>query len=150
MKTPRKLFVCLVLSLVVLGWPAAAQAQGFKWWQNERFKKDLALTEDQIQRLEGIYQATEPALKAQKETLDKSEEKLSRLLSDAKSDEALVTKVVDRVETARSELSKTRTLMLFKMRRILSDEQHVKLKALHEQWDKDRRARGPSGRPGSR
>ena len=59
MKTLRKLFICLVLSLIVAA-AAPAAAQGFKWWQTERFQKELALTAEQITRIEGIYQTTEP------------------------------------------------------------------------------------------
>ena len=31
---------------------AATSAQGFKWWQDERFKRELALSGEQIERLE--------------------------------------------------------------------------------------------------
>ena len=48
MKTLRKLFICLVLSLIVLAVAGPALAQGFKWWQTERFQKELALTTEQI------------------------------------------------------------------------------------------------------
>lgn len=66
MKTLRKLFTCLVLSLIVQAVAAPASAQGFKWWQTERFQKELVLTTDQITRIEGIYQATEPLLRARR------------------------------------------------------------------------------------
>ena len=67
MKTLRKLFICLVLSLIVHAVAAPAFAQGFKWWQTERFQKELVLTSEQITRIEGIYQTTEPLLRAQKQ-----------------------------------------------------------------------------------
>ena len=37
----------------------------------------------------------------------------------------------DRLEAARNELSRTRTLMLFRIRRVLTDEQNLKIKAMH-------------------
>ena len=46
MKT-LKLFICLMLSATVLAFPAVASAQG-RWWQSERFQKELALTPEQI------------------------------------------------------------------------------------------------------
>ena len=73
MKTLRKLFTCLVLSLIVQAAASPAFAQGFKWWQTERFQKELALTTDQISRIEGIYQTTEPMLRAQKQAIDRRE-----------------------------------------------------------------------------
>ena len=154
MNTLRKLFICLVLSLIVAA-PAMAQSQGFafKWWQTERFKKELALTQEQITRIEGIYQTTEPLLRAQKQAVDRREEKLSKTIQDPKSDEATVVQAIDRLEAARSEISRTRNLMFFRIRRVLTDEQNVKINAMHakdranrENRDKsDREKKGPKG-----
>jgi Spy/CpxP family protein refolding chaperone len=129
------------LSLAALGWPAPAGAQGFKWWQNERFKQELVLTTEQVARLEEIFQALQPTLKTQKETLDHLEAKLSKVINDEHADEAMVLYALERVEAARGELSKSRTLMAFRMRRILTADQNVKMKALHEQWERERRNR---------
>lgn len=133
----RKLFICLSLSLVV----ASAQpafAQSFKWWQMERFQKGLTLTQEQIDRIEGIFQAALPSLRAQKSALDKLEHRLSKVIVDSTSDEASVIQAVEQVEAARAEMSRTRTLQLFRIRRVLSDEQNTKMKEMH---DHDRRER---------
>ena len=122
MKTLRKLFICLVLSAIVVGVPGVAAAQG-RWWQSERFQKELALTQEQITRIEGIYQSTLPLLRAQKEAFDRRDEKLSKVIADPKSDEADVIQATDRLELARNEMSRTRTLMLFRIRRVLNDDQ---------------------------
>jgi len=117
-------------------------AQSFKWWQTERFQKELSLTTEQITRIEGIYQTTEPMLRAQKQATDKYEEKLSKLIQDPKSDEATVLKATDRLEAARNELSRTRTLMLFRIRRVLTDEQNVKINAMHQRDRQERERKG--------
>jgi Spy/CpxP family protein refolding chaperone len=132
MKTPRKLFICLVLSLIVQALASPAYAQNFKWWQAERFQKELKLTPEQITRIEGIFLASEPLLRAQKEAVDRREEKLSKVISDPKSDEPAVIQATDRLELARNEVTRTRTLMLFRIRRVLNDEQLVKLNVMHE------------------
>jgi Spy/CpxP family protein refolding chaperone len=137
MKILRKSFICLVLSAIVAAFPAEVAAQG-KWWQTERFQKELGLTAEQITRIEGIYQTAQPLLRAQKEAFDRREEKLSKVLADPKSDEAAVVQATDRLELARNEISRTRTLMLFRIRRVLNDDQLVKLNAMH---DHDRRER---------
>lgn len=147
MKTLRKSFICLVLSSIVLAAPGLVRAQGFKWWQNERFQRELSLTTEQITRLEGLFQATEPTLRAQKAALDRREDKLSKIIADPASDEPTVLQAADRVESARSELSRTRTLMLFRMRRILTDEQNDKMTALHERDKADRERRSRSNPP---
>ena len=46
----------------------------------------------------------------------------------------------DKVEAIRGNLNKMRTLMLLHQRELLSTEQRVKFKTLHEQWERDRRA----------
>jgi Spy/CpxP family protein refolding chaperone len=147
MKT-LKLFICLMLSATVLAIPAVASAQG-RWWQSDRFQKELALTQEQITRIEGIYQTTTPLLRAQKEAFDRREDKLSKVIADSKSDEAMVIQATDRLEAARNEMSRTRTLMIFRIRRVLTDEQHAKLNAMHEHDRKQReereRARKPKG-----
>jgi len=143
MRILRKLLICLALSLVVAG-VQPASAQSFKWWQMERFQKGLSLTQPQIDRIEAIFQTAEPSLRAQKAALDKAEHKLSKVITDAKSDEATVLQAAERVEAARAELSRTRTLQLFRMRRVLSDEQHAKMKEMHDH-DRRERDKKPTG-----
>jgi Spy/CpxP family protein refolding chaperone len=145
MKT-LKLFICLMLSAIVLAMPAVASAQG-RWWQSERFQKELGLTQEQITRIEGIYQSATPLLRAQKEAFDRREEKLSKVIADPKSDEAMVVQATDRLEAARNEMGRTRTLMIFRIRRVLTDEQHVKLNAMHEHDRKQREQRERERKP---
>jgi len=150
MNTLRKSFICVVLSLIVLASAAPAMAQsqsfGFKWWQTERFKKELALTQEQINRIEGIYQTTEPLLRSQKQAVDRREAKLSKTIQDPKSDEATVLQAIDRLEAARSEISRTRNLMFFRIRRVLNDEQNLKITAMHNKDRADRENREKSER----
>ena len=48
-----------LLFAVVLGAATPASAQGFKWWQTERFQKELALTSEQITRIEGKWKTSQ-------------------------------------------------------------------------------------------
>ena len=150
MNTLRKLFICLVLSLIVqaAAQPVLAQGFSFKWWQSDRFKKELVLTPEQVTRIEGIYQTTEPLLRAQKQAIDRREEKLSKVIQDPKSDEVMLLQATDRLESARNELSRTRTLMLFRIRRVLTDEQNLKINAMHKR-DRDEREKRESQRKGN-
>jgi len=127
---------CLVLVLAV---PAVAGAQGFKWWQSDKFKTDLALAPDQISRLEEVYQGLRPKLTAGKEELDRLETGLSKLIAEGVAPEGEVMKVVDQVEHSRAELAKTRTLMIYRMHQILTVDQREKMNALHERWEQERR-----------
>ena len=57
---------------------------------------------------------------------------------------------LDTVEATRGALNKMRTLMLLHQREVLTPEQRVKFKTLHEQWDRDRRTRSRAGEGGGR
>jgi len=46
---------------------------------------------------------------------------------------------IDRLEAVRSEISQTRTLMLFRMRRLLSAEQRAKMDEMHQKWERERK-----------
>jgi Spy/CpxP family protein refolding chaperone len=124
--------------LLALATEGRAQSFGFPWWRDAQFQKDLSLTADQSARIDSVFQATISLLRQKKEELDQQEAELSRLIA-GNADEAVVVRQVDRVEGIRANLNKNRTLMLLRMRQVLSPEQRVKLNKIHEQWDKDHR-----------
>jgi len=132
----RGLIWFLVLALAA---PAVAGAQGFKWWQSDKFKSDLTLSADQIIRLEEVYQSLLPKLTAGKEDLDRLEGSLSKLIAEGVAPEGDVMKMVDQVERSRADLAKSRTLMIYRMHRILTVDQRAKMNALHERWEQERR-----------
>ena len=119
-------------------------AQGFKWWQNDRYRAELGLTADQSRRLEEIFQNTQPILRTQKKAFDAAEAEFNRLVENG-NDSAVMEQVLS-VEAARAELNKTRALMLLRMRRALTTDQWVKLGAMHQADERDRKKsdqRGP-------
>ena len=142
MEMPRKLFVCLALSSLALLWAAPADAQRFRWWKDERFTRELSLTPDQSSRIEGVFQAAQPELRAQQRALSMLEDELSKLVQEARVDESELDHFVAKVEAARADLAKTRTMMIYRIRRILTLEQHVKLQALFDEREKERRGKG--------
>jgi Spy/CpxP family protein refolding chaperone len=132
---------------LVAGLPSMAGAQGFKWWQSERFKAELSLTLEQSAKLEEVFQGLLPEMTTGKETLDRLETRLSDVISQGTAPEADVMKLVDQVEDARGDLNRTRTLMVYRMRLLLTPDQRVKMKALHDRWEQERRKGGrPPGR----
>ena len=142
MEMSRKLFICLALSLVGVVWSAPAEAQRFRWWKDDGFSRELALTPDQSTRIEAVFQASQPALRAQQRALSMLEHELEKLVKEARVEESEVDIFVGKVESARADLAKTRTMMIYRMRRILSEEQHTKLQALFEKREKERRGKG--------
>lgn len=121
--------VALVLAVPVAG-------QGSKWWQSDQYKRELGLTSEQSRRLEEIFQAAVPGLRVQKRALDQAELEFERLVE--KGDDGAVMEQVGRVETARAELNKSRTMMLLRMRRVLTSDQWAKFTALHQAAERER------------
>jgi Spy/CpxP family protein refolding chaperone len=122
----------LLLALAVAELAASQTSQPFYWWRSEQFRKDLGLTTDQVTRIDSIHQSTLPELRQEWEEFKRCDTKLSGLI-ETSSDEALLAQQIDRVETARASLNKTRSLMLARMRLILTPEQRARLKVLQEE-----------------
>jgi Spy/CpxP family protein refolding chaperone len=141
MPLPRRLLPALLaLALSVAGALPAGAGQGgkFKWWQSERFVQELGLTREQAARIEEVFQASWPALHAAKADLDRLETELSQLIAEGTASEAKVLQQIDRVEASRSAMGRTRSLMLYRMHRLLSSDQRVKLKALYEAVEREK------------
>ena len=130
----------VIVFLLVLAAEGRAQSFGFPWWRDAQFQKELSLTTDQSGRIDSVFQSTISLLRQKREELDQQEAELSRLIA-ANADEAVVVRQVDKVEGIRASLNKHRTLMLLRMRQVLSPDQRVKLNKLYEQQQKDRKQR---------
>jgi Spy/CpxP family protein refolding chaperone len=128
--------VGVLLSLAIA--PASASSQQNPprgWWRNEAIVKDLGLTAEQSTRLNAIFETTMPDLRLEREELERLEAKLSRMIQDERLDEATLARQIDRVETARANGNKTRSLMLMRMYRVLTRDQRVRFGELSRQWN---------------
>lgn len=133
---------------------AASQSpQPFFWWRSEEFKKELGLSTEQVTKIDGIHQSTLPELRQERDELNTYEAKLSKLL-ESSTDEALIARQIDRVETARANVNKTRSLMLARIRLVLNPDQRARFKVMAErrQGQQNSRQPAPEGRrqPGDR
>jgi Spy/CpxP family protein refolding chaperone len=133
--TWRAGLVAILLSLAFAA-PGRAQSFGFPWWRDAQFQKELSLSPEQSARIDSVFQSSVTLLRQKKAELDQQEAELSRLIA-ANAEEAVVVRQVDKVESIRATLNKSRTLMLLHMRQVLSPDQRVRLNKLHEQWEKD-------------
>jgi Spy/CpxP family protein refolding chaperone len=127
--------VAAILALLAMS-AAPAFAQRGKWWQDERFQRELGLTPEQSTRLEQIFQKTQPTLRQRMQALDQAEKEFDSLVETG--DDASVLDHVEIVETARAELNKARTMMLLRMRRSLTADQWAKFTALADQRNRTR------------
>ena len=143
----------VVAALLLSAAPALAQRppeapRPFPWWKSEPFKKELGLAPDQATRIDKIWETTRLELRQEWDDLSKLESKLSHLIQ-KDADEAVLTRQIDRVETARAAANKTRSLMLVQMLKVLTPEQRTRFTTLHDKWQHDQRAVRPGGAPGA-
>lgn len=145
MNSIRPLAAITALALAAFVWMSTVPAQGFtfgpdqnkpapgqvgKWWQSEKYKKALVLTADQTRRIEEVFQKALPKLKGQTTALDEAEAKFERLVE--RGDDGAVMEQINVLEATRAELNKSRTLMLYEMRKLLTLEQWAKFTAMHQ------------------
>jgi Spy/CpxP family protein refolding chaperone len=115
------------------GTPAQESTRRHKWWRGEDARTDFGITEQQSKDLEAIFQQTLPMLKAKKADVDREEKVLSTLMGKASTtNESAVVQAVEKVEAARSSLSRTFTMMQYRMFRLLTPEQRAKVQAYHD------------------
>lgn len=114
-----------------------------KWWSDEKSRAELGITDQQAAEIEQIFQSTVPTLRQVRDELEELEAKLSQMIKDGTAPVTAVTEQVERVENARAEMNKRRTVMLYRINRVLSAEQRAKLKAWHE---REREQRPGGGR----
>jgi Spy/CpxP family protein refolding chaperone len=133
--TPKNLLSLFVVSFALLAVALPAAGQG-KWWQSEDYKRELKLTADQSKKLEDVFQASVPTLKSLKKALDQAESEFERLLE--RGDDGSVMDQVERVEAARAELNKSHTMMMLRMKRVLTAEQWAKFNAMHQAAERER------------
>jgi Spy/CpxP family protein refolding chaperone len=125
--------------------------QRLKWWQDPKVIAELHLAPDQSARIEEIWQSAATRMTPVVDDLRKREEQLSNLIYGNDVTEAEVLKQAEQVEALRGTLGKSRTLMLYRMRRVLSAEQRSKLADILMAQDRDRRqGRTPDRAPGER
>jgi len=144
----RLLVAALLLSVSAV--PALAQGapeppRPFPWWKSEPFKKELGLTAEQSARIDKVWETTRPELRQEWDEFSKLDAKLSHLIQ-VDADEAVLTRQIDRVETARAAANKTRSLMLVQMLKALTPEQRTRFTELHDRWQRERppSERGPA------
>ena len=133
--TPKNLLRQIVVLFAILAIALPVAGQG-KWWQSEEYKRELRLTPEQSKKLEEVFQAAVPTLKSLKKALDQAESEFERLLE--RGDDGSVMDQVERVEAARAELNKSHTMMMLRMKRVLTAEQWARFNAMHQTAERER------------
>jgi len=116
------------------------------WWKAPDTRAELGISDKQSKEIDDIFQETVPGLRAAKEELDKLDEAVAKLIKEGAADIAVVARQVGQAEQARANLTTKRTVMLYRMHRLLTPEQRAKLDAMFAQREAERRKNDPNGR----
>lgn len=127
--------------------PSSSDREGpKKWWIDATLRNELGITDQQSVAIEQVWQKSLAHRAETRERLEKLEATLQKMILEA-ADEAAVIAHLDRVEIARSDASKARVLLLYRMHRLLTQEQRAKLDARAKAMrDRDGRRGGPRPR----
>ncbi|MEX2270938.1 MAG: Spy/CpxP family protein refolding chaperone [Vicinamibacterales bacterium] len=125
------------------GHSEAGQSQGNQerrtlWWRDAAVQKELDLSPRQIAKIEKIWTTNFPALRELRKQLDTLEAETDRLIRENTADEAVLAQQLDRMEAVRSQASKGRTLLLYRMHQALTPVQYRKLSEINERRHKER------------
>ena len=113
---------------------AAAKAKA-KWWRNEELRAEFAITDAQSTELDRIFHSFYASLKSGTDDVERYHKDVSKMMAEGSSSEVDVLHAIDKLEAAKASLARTRMLMLYRMYRVLSPDQRIKVKRYHEQKD---------------
>jgi len=117
-----------------------------KWWVDSELRAELGITDQQSAGIDLVWKKSLAKRAELGERLEKLNAVLEKMILDA-ADEASVTAQLDRVEAARSDANKARVLMLYRMNKLLTQEQRAKLDAkVKAMRERDGRRGGPGSR----
>ena len=119
--------------------PSGPQQPRPKFWQDPKLRQEIGITDRQSVDIETVFSSSIQSLRDAREELDALEDVLSRTIQENTADLITVSQQVDKVEAARSAYNKARTLMLYRINLLLNPDQRVKVKALNDRYEEQRR-----------
>ena len=114
-----------------------------KWWKNPELAQKLGLTDDQVSKMEKIFQDHRLKLIDLHASLEKQEVLLGPMIEADHPDEDRVLSQIDQVAQARAELEKANARILLGIRNVLTPDQWKKLQAERQTGRMQRREERP-------
>jgi len=118
------------------------QIVSWEWWKDESARKELELTDTQVRKISGLYESRVRQLKPVYEELERQRDVLNKMSQERTVEVPVYAIQVNRVDALRSDLNKTRVIMLYEIHRVLTAKQMLKL---GEILDRRAKARGAGG-----
>ena len=109
------------------------------WWKNPRDMAEIGLTAEQSKQIDKIFWSEIEKMKPMRRLIVELERGVDATSRANTADIAAYARQVEYVERKRAELNTARTVMLYRMRRVLNAEQNVKFQAMNDRRDADRK-----------
>jgi Spy/CpxP family protein refolding chaperone len=109
------------------------------WWKNPRDMAEIGLSAAQSAEIDRIFHAEVEKMKPMRQLVVELERGVDATMRANTTDIAAFARQVERVEQQRAELNKARTVMLYRMRRVLNAEQNVKFQAFYDRREAERK-----------
>ena len=108
------------------------------WWKHPETVKELGLSKRQSDKIEQIWQSRASGIRELEKQLDVVRAEFDRLMKENTAEESVIALQIDRVEALRSQINKSRHLMLYRMHQVLTPAQYQKLSDMLERRRKER------------
>ena len=109
------------------------------WWKNPRDMAEIGLSAAQSAEIDRIFHAEVEKMKPMRQLVAELERGVDATMRANTTDIAAFARQVERVEQQRAELNTARTVMLYRMRRVLNAEQNVKFQAFYDRQEAERK-----------
>jgi Spy/CpxP family protein refolding chaperone len=109
------------------------------WWKDPKDMAEIGLTATQSAEIDRIFRAEIEKMKPMRELITEMERGVDATSRANTADIEAYARQVRQVEHKRAELNTARTVMLYRMRRVLNAEQNVKLQALYDRLNAERK-----------
>jgi Spy/CpxP family protein refolding chaperone len=106
----------------------------FLWWNDERVKKDLALTPSQVKKINDIYEKRQTEIKPFADEINKQQTELDNLVRERQVDDSVIALQAARLEALRSPVNASRIVMLYRIYRVLTPAQNDLLRPVLEKY----------------
>lgn len=109
------------------------------WWKNPRDMAEIGLTAAQAEQIDRIFRTEIAKMKPMRELITELERGVDATSRANTADIEAYARQVRQVEHKRAELNTARTVMLYRMRRVLNAEQNVKFQAFYDRREAERK-----------
>ena len=98
-----------------------------RWWNDERFARDLGLNRDQQRRMDDVFKTNKGQLVRLYKEFQHEESQLEKVSRARVLDEAQIDAQIDKVVVARGQLEKANAHMLLEIRKQMTSDQTARL-----------------------